>query len=306
MNAPPHGLRGTVQPDLPLGPADKVAGVQQRWATITTVDTRLPSQPHLRAPRSDRRRERVLALDVDVVDYDQAVEFILDPEPRDRGEYVCVANVHMVMEAYDAPEFAAIVGGAALVVPDGMPLVWWLRARGHRRATRVRGPTLVQHLAARAARDSIPIALYGGAPDALRDLDAELKRRFPGLEIAAAISPPFRPLDETERQGFEQTLRESGARLVLVGLGCPKQERWMGRNAVHIPAVSVGVGAAFDMISGRMLEAPAWMQRAGLEWLFRFMQEPRRLWRRYLILNARFALLTLGRAFASLLGARGS
>jgi N-acetylglucosaminyldiphosphoundecaprenol N-acetyl-beta-D-mannosaminyltransferase len=200
---------------------------------------------------------------------------------------VCVATVHMVMEAWDDPDYRALVNGADLVTPDGVPLVWALRALGAAGATRVYGPRLTEILCERAAGCGVPVGFYGGAPEVLERLCARLAARHPGLRIAFRASPPFRPLSSDEDARIREEIRASGARLLFVGLGCPRQERWMAAHR-ELPCVQLGVGAAFDFLAGAKPQAPAWLQRAGLEWLFRLACEPRRLWRRYAVHNPRF------------------
>jgi len=242
----------------------------------------------------------VLGARVDCTTYAAATTRILEWAAQGERGYVCAANVHMVMEAYDSPEFRQLMNQALLVSSDGMPLVWALQALGLGEAERVYGPTLMLHLCAAAAEARIPIGLYGGSPPALADLNRELARRFPSLSVVCALSPPFRELDSEEDEELTRSLARSGARLVFVGLGCPKQERWMASHTQALDAVLVGVGAAFDFHAGRVRQAPALLQRAGLEWAFRLAMEPRRLWRRYAWHNPRFMAL-----FAAQLLGRG-
>ena len=183
---------------------------------------------------------------------------------------------------------AAIDG--ALVVPDGVPLVWALRALGHAEATRVYGPDLMARYCERSARTGTSIYLYGGRSDeALAQLTAALLERFPGLRIAGGWSPPFRELGDDERDEVAERINATGADVVWVGIGQPKQEKWMAemRDRLQAPILA-GVGAAFDFHAGLVAQAPDWMQRIGLEWVFRLAKEPRRLWRRYLRYNPRF------------------
>lgn len=209
-----------------------------------------------------------------------------------RSPYVCAANVHMVMTSWNEPSFRAIVNDADLVVPDGVPMVWALRLLGVPQRRRVRvSPDLVLDLLAHCERESTPVALYGGTPASLERINERLLERFPRLRIVAAIAPPFRDLTEDEDERYTRQLRESGARLVFAGVGCPKQERWMAAHAVHLDAVLVGVGAAFDLLAGDTSDAPRWMRDIGLEWVWRLALEPRRLWRRYLFENPRFLIL---------------
>ena len=225
--------------------------------------------------------------------YEEISKLILDWAIQQESKFVIAANVHVVMEAYDSPEFREVVNQADLVTPDGMPLVWLLRFKGHPHQQRVYGPTLMLHILEMAAREGIPVGFYGGKPDVLELLAQKMQQKFQGLKIVYSYSPPFRPLTTLEDENIVSKVQESGARILFVGLGCPKQERWMAAHRGHIPAVMVGVGAAFDFHAGVIRQAPAWMQRAGLEWLFRLMQEPARLWRRYLYNNPRFLVLAL-------------
>jgi N-acetylglucosaminyldiphosphoundecaprenol N-acetyl-beta-D-mannosaminyltransferase len=209
--------------------------------------------------------------------------------------YVTAAAVNLVMSAHEDAQTRAAVLGATLAVPDGQPLVWALRALGHARATRVYGPDLMARFCARAAHAGTPIYLYGGrTPAALELLERRLRERFPGLRIAGGYSPPFRPLSAAEEDGVVASIDASGAQVVWVGTGQPKQEQWMFAMRPRLQApLLVGVGAAFDFHAGLVSQAPPWMQRAGLEWTYRLSREPRRLWRRYARYNplfvARFA-----------------
>lgn len=246
----------------------------------------------------------ILGMRVDGTSYREASDQIAAWAQSGQPAYVCVANVHMTMESYDDPDFRAIVNGASLVTPDGVPLVWVLRALGIKDQQRVYGPELMLHVVSSAAERGTPIALYGGTDESLNDLSRRLEKRFPALRITAKVAPPFRPLTEEEEAAYARTIAASGARIVFVGIGCPKQERWMSRQVENMSAVLIGVGAAFDFHSGRVRQAPGWMQRAGLEWLFRLIAEPRRLWKRYAKHNPRFAFL-IARQLLRRPGARG-
>jgi len=204
--------------------------------------------------------------------------------------YVTAAAVNLVMSAQEDPEARAAVLGATLAVPDGQPLVWALRALGHSGATRVYGPDLMLGFCARAARSGTPIYLYGGrTPQALELLERRLRERFAGLRIAGGYSPPFRALTAAERERVAAEIDSSGAAVVWVGTGQPKQEKWMHdmRPLLAAPLL-VGVGAAFDFHAGLVPQAPRWMQHSGLEWVYRLAREPGRLWRRYARYNPRF------------------
>lgn len=219
--------------------------------------------------------------------------FILQWAQNSDSRYICIANVHMVMEAYDSPAFKEIVNNADLVTPDGMPLVWMMRLKGQRDQQRVYGPTLMLHVLEAAARENISVGFYGGEPTVVESLVRRMQARYGGLTVAFLASPPFRELTSGEDAEVIKQINESGARILFVGLGCPKQEIWMAKHRGKIQAVMLGVGAAFDFHAGTKPQAPVWMQRIGLEWLFRFISEPRRLWKRYLIHNPRFVFLAI-------------
>lgn len=205
---------------------------------------------------------------------------------------VTAAAVNLVMSARDDPSTMQAVLGATLAVPDGQPLVWALRLLGHRRATRVYGPDLMAHFCAHAATRGTPMYLYGGrSPEALDLLTERLRERFPGLRIVGGWSPPFRPLTAAEREHVVAEIDSCGAQVVWVGTGQPKQELWMHQMRPLLAApLLVGVGAAFDFHAGIVSQAPSWMQRNGLEWVYRLSREPKRLWRRYLTQNPRFVV----------------
>jgi N-acetylglucosaminyldiphosphoundecaprenol N-acetyl-beta-D-mannosaminyltransferase len=219
---------------------------------------------------------------------------------RDRDRrYVCFTNVHSVMTAISDPQLQRAFNDG-FPVTDGMPLVWLGRLRGQP-AHRVYGPDLTLALCARAAEVGWRVFFLGGADGVAERLAEELQRRCPGLQVVGAVAPPFRDPTTAEDEGLVTLLNASGAQLVFVGLGCPKQERWMAAHRERLVAPALlGVGAAFDFHTGRVSQAPRWMMRAGLEWFFRLLQEPRRLWRRYLILNPLF----VAHAVMQLLGVR--
>jgi N-acetylglucosaminyldiphosphoundecaprenol N-acetyl-beta-D-mannosaminyltransferase len=190
------------------------------------------------------------------------------------------------------------VNNAGLVVPDGMPLVWIMRAKGKHGQSRVYGPTLMLHVLEAAARGNLPVGFYGSRPEVLNMLIKRVQARYAGLHVAFACSPPFREMSRKEDLAIIEQINQSGVRILFVGLGCPKQEIWMAEHHGKVNAVMIGVGAAFDFHAGLKPQAPAWMQTFGLEWLFRLGTEPRRLWKRYLYHNPRFVFL----AAADLLG----
>lgn len=230
----------------------------------------------------------MLGLRVDATSYHDGARQVVDWSADTRGRFVCVANVHMTMEGWDDPEFQRVVNAADLVTPDGMPLVWALRGLGVSDATRVYGPTLTLHVCDLAAQTGVPVGFYGGRPEAIERLVPNLVGRYPALRVAFAESPPFRALTADEDEAVVERIRSSGTRILFVGLGCPKQERWMAAHRDRLPVVQLGVGAAFDFHAGLVRQAPPAVQRAGMEWAFRLAMEPRRLARRYFRHNPRF------------------
>lgn len=240
----------------------------------------------------------VLGVQINVTDYVGLVAHIIDWARKERSEYICAANVHMLMEAYDSPAFREMVNHADLVVPDGLPLVWMMRINGIRNQQRVYGPALMLRVLAAASLEKIPVGFYGGKPEVLDLLIRRMQTRFAGLNVAFSLSPPFRELSREEDEEIARSINKSGVRVLFVGLGCPKQEIWMAEHRGKVRAVMLGVGAAFDFHAGTKLQAPVFMQKLGLEWLFRLSSEPRRLWKRYLYHNPRFLAL----AAADLLG----
>jgi N-acetylglucosaminyldiphosphoundecaprenol N-acetyl-beta-D-mannosaminyltransferase len=232
----------------------------------------------------------VLGIPLAISDYDEVTDWMDAVIAADARAYVTAAAVNLVMSAREDPDTLRAVLGATLAVPDGQPLVWALHALGHARATRVYGPDLMLHVCARAARARTPMYLYGGrTPAALELLERKLRERFPELVIAGGYSPPFRQLTPQEETDAIAAIDSSGAKVVWVGIGQPKQELWMAHMRPRLTApLLVGVGAAFDFHAGLVPQAPAWMQRSGLEWSYRLAREPRRLWRRYARYNPRF------------------
>jgi N-acetylglucosaminyldiphosphoundecaprenol N-acetyl-beta-D-mannosaminyltransferase len=238
-----------------------------------------------------KNSKMILGTQVQFTNYEQACDLILTWALTHRSCYIIAANVHVVMTAYWNPIYRQVVNNAALVTPDGMPLVLALQCLGHSQATRVYGPDLMLVCCQRAAQDQVPIYLYGGTDSMLQNLQQNLRFKFPTLQIAGAYAPPFREPTTDEAQQDIERIHQSGATIVFVALGCPKQELWMARQQGQLKAVMIGVGAAFAFHSGEVKQSPRWMMAAGLEWLYRLAVEPKRLWKRYLINNPAFVLL---------------
>ena len=213
---------------------------------------------------------------------------VRNAEKRESG-YVCLANVDMITRAKRDGKLLFAMEQARYVVTDGMPLVWALRRKGLSRSEQVRGSSLMRALCVRFAAEGLPIFLYGGVNQAeLQLLVEKLQQLAPDIQIAGAMVPPMLPQNPPFNKDIIKTINESGAKLVFIGLGCPKQEYWMLRHSSEIQSVCIGVGLAFALIAGVKAAAPEWMQRRGLEWMFRLFQEPRRLWKRYLVGNGLF------------------
>lgn len=208
--------------------------------------------------------------------------------------YICVTGVHGVMEAQSDPAFRAIQNRSFLTTPDGMPTVWVGRLQGHKDMARVYGPDFMLALCQAGVAEGYRHFLYGGQAGVAEQLRQALTARIPGLQIAGTFTPPFRPLNEEEEAELYRQVKESRADILWCGLSTPKQERFMAQYLDRLPVkLMVGVGAAFDINSGRTVDAPAWIKKSGLQWLHRLLQEPRRLWRRYLYNNPRFLSLLL-------------
>ena len=236
-------------------------------------------------------RVPVLGLGICPVTPEQAAAEVAAWARAGQHRTVCFANAPMAMEAHEDPAFAEAVNGADLVVPDGIPLVWALRLQGCRDQARIRGADLMLAVCALAEAQQLPVGLHGARPEVLERLVDRLRDQFPRLQLVYAWSPPARALDAATDAAVARAIAASGARILLVGLGCPGQEAWMARHRDRIPAVLLGVGAAFDVHAGTLAQAPRWMRRLGLDRCFHLAREPRRLWRRCLRQHPRFLVL---------------
>jgi N-acetylglucosaminyldiphosphoundecaprenol N-acetyl-beta-D-mannosaminyltransferase len=233
-------------------------------------------------------RVNVLGVGVSAVDMDQALAQIDQWIATGERHYVCLGTVHGIMTCRRSEEQRRIFNAAGMVTPDGMPLVWLGRA-GHPHVTRVYGPDLMLASFARSAASGQRHFLYGGGPGVGEKLAARLRDHYPGAKVAGTREPPFAPIEELATPAEAARVNAARPDVVWVGIGSPKQEQWMARMRPLLEApVLIGVGAAFDFHSGTVPQAPLWMQRRGLEWLFRLGSDPRRLWRRYLIDNPWF------------------
>ena len=240
------------------------------------------------APVEARRTDCVIGVPIDVLGWDDAVARIAAWAGQRVSRVVCICNVHSVVTARQDPAFALALAQADLATPDGAPVAWMLRRLGHARQARINGPDLMWRCCADAAARGTSVYLYGGTVEVSARLQQRLRAAFPALRIAGVASPPFRELSADEDAAAVAAINASGAGVVWVSLGCPKQELWMHAHRGRVHAVMVGVGAAFDYHAGTTPRAPRWMQQAGLEWLHRLASEPRRLGRRYLVTNTLF------------------
>ncbi|MEJ7736460.1 MAG: WecB/TagA/CpsF family glycosyltransferase [Chitinophagaceae bacterium] len=236
-------------------------------------------------------KKALLSLSVSTGAYNEFVDRIIALAYEQKYRYVCVANVHMLIETYFNPEFAAVVNDADVISPDGKPLTWALRLFYNVRQDRVAGMDLLPDLLQQAESKRLPVYFYGGTNALLSQTKEFVTTRYPSLHIAGLYSPPFRTITLEEEQVIVQRINDSGARLVFVVLGCPKQEKWIVGMKGRINAVMIGVGGALPVLAGMQKRAPSWMQQAGFEWLFRLSQEPKRLFKRYAVTNTLFIYL---------------
>lgn len=237
---------------------------------------------HLPALGPALETTNVLGVAVSALNMDQAVNLVQDAVHKRRRGYICVAGAHGLVECQSDPSLRDAYNAAMAVTPDGMPLVWALHGDGHQDAGRVYGPDLMRLLFAKGVSSGMRHFLYGTTPESLERLKKSLQARYEGAEIVGVYAPPFRPLNAQEEREVSAVINAAKPDVVWVGLSAPKQEKWMAamRGTLEAP-VLIGVGAAFDFIGGNKPSAPAFLQRAGLEWAFRLVTEPRRLWRRY-------------------------
>jgi N-acetylglucosaminyldiphosphoundecaprenol N-acetyl-beta-D-mannosaminyltransferase len=286
---------------MPASSDTGAAGADRRRANIVK-DGIDPRQDSRRAGASSPvSRVNILGVGITPVNLAQAVAILEKWREEGRREYVCCTSVHGLVEAQRDPEVRCALNQAGLATEDGMPLVWWCRHSGFADAGRVAGSDLLMAMCEIAAQRRHRHFFYGGSTGACENLVLRLTQRFPGLVVAGYRSPPFRPLTDQEDEADVAAINETRPDFVWVGLGMPKQEKWMAQHVGKIDAAALlGVGAAFDFLSGEKPRAPRWMQRSGFEWLFRLISEPRRLAHRYLVDNSIF----IARAIQQLTGGK--
>jgi N-acetylglucosaminyldiphosphoundecaprenol N-acetyl-beta-D-mannosaminyltransferase len=233
----------------------------------------------------------ILGVGINAIKQDFALQQIDNWIAKDDRQYVAICTVHTIMECQKDKTMLEAVNKAGMATPDGMPLVWLAGRDSHHPVERVYGPNLMLAVCERSVELGYKHFLYGGVDGVPELLAAELRRRFPGLKIVGEYSPPFRDLTVKEENKIIEMINQTAPDIIWVGLGTPKQDLWMAKHRARLNApVIIAVGAAFDFHTGRVSQAPVWMQRSGLEWLYRFFQEPGRLWHRYLVYNPLFVL----------------
>ena len=253
-------------------------------------ESEFPS-PSLTALSFSPARANVLGVGVHAVDLKQALDILDASLKSGRKGYVCVTGVHGVMEAQRNPEFRSILDEALLVTPDGMPTVWVGRLQGHERMRRVFGPDLMLEVCRRSVSSGYTHFLYGGKPGVAEQLRAILGERFPGLRVVGTYTPPFRALATDEESDLIAAISKVRPSIIWVGMSTPRQESFMSSYIQRLETkLMIGVGAAFDMHTGRIKDAPQWIKESGLQWLHRLSQEPSRLWKRYLVNNSSFIM----------------
>jgi len=232
----------------------------------------------------------VLGANIDALTWDEALDQIVTWGQARESRYVCICNVHSVVTTTRDAGYRKIVNEADMCTPDGAPIAWAMRRFGLRSQERINGPDLMWQYLARAEELGQRVFFYGSTEQTLARLRDAIGRQFPRLQIAGMHSPPFRALSTEEDQAEVEMINRSGAQVVFVGLGCPKQEKWMAAHRGRVQAVMIGVGAAFDYHSGVVRRAPLWWQRNGLEWLYRLISDPQRLMKRYMVTNTLFVI----------------
>jgi N-acetylglucosaminyldiphosphoundecaprenol N-acetyl-beta-D-mannosaminyltransferase len=233
-------------------------------------------------------RKKILKASITNASYNEILQSVIMTAKSRQSAYVCVANVHMVVEALKNQKLHAAMEQAWLTIPDGKPLSVFMNWIYGTHQERVTGPDLMNDIVQRAASEKIALYFYGSTDEVIHAVRSKLENDYPGVAVAGAYSPPFRELTAAEDDAIVQMINASNADILFVGLGCPKQEIWMEAHKNRIQAVMIGVGAAFPFFTGHLKRAPDWMQAMGLEWLYRFLKEPRRLFMRYVITNTIF------------------
>ena len=234
----------------------------------------------------------ILKTNINVTNMSDTIKYIGGHLDDLRGKYICVSNVHTTVMSYENEEYRKIQNGAAMALPDGAPLSSYSRRKGYKQAQRVTGPDLMLELFAISKEKGYRHYFYGATEETLQSMKEVLERDYPGIQIAGMYAPPFRAITPQEDAQIVAKINESRPDFIWIGLGAPKQEEWMYQHMGQLQGVLIGVGAGFDYLAGYIKRAPRWMQRMSLEWLYRLLQDPKRLWRRYFTSNVKFICLT--------------
>lgn len=236
-------------------------------------------------------KKQILSLHIHQLSFREAMEYVVDWATKKMPSFVCFANVHMTIEAYKDKSFAEQLQRASLVLADGKPIAIACKLLHNQRQERISGMDFTPAIFKKASENNLNIFLYGSTQEVLQAIQKNVEKEYPAARIVGAISPPFRPLQPAEIDAHIDIINQSGTNLVLISLGCPKQEKWMYQHSKKINAVLLGVGGAFPVMAGLQKRAPAWMQKTALEWLYRLLQEPGRMFKRYVYTNSLFLYL---------------
>lgn len=250
--------------------------------------------------------QQVVGFPVTALPFQAQIELILQWANHRFSKVICVANVHMLMEAHSNPEFGAILANADIVTPDGMPIVWLMKLMGDRHQDRVAGMDILIALCQQMSSQQTSLFFIGSEPSILSKMRQRLHREFPNLHIAGMEPLPFRPMTPEEDEAIVHKINASGAGVILISLGCPKQEIWMSQHQGKIKAVMIGLGGAFPVYAGVHKWAPLWVRNTGFEWLYRLIQEPGRLWKRYFATIPPFIFLAVKQVLSSQLKSQRS
>jgi N-acetylglucosaminyldiphosphoundecaprenol N-acetyl-beta-D-mannosaminyltransferase len=262
---------------------DRFDGVDQSAFELSRAEDAARSMPRVRSCS-------VLGMRVDELSHALVESQIRSWCEDTKARYMCISTVHMVMETHDNRDFRAVVNSADLVGADGMPIIWISRLMGLTNQERVFAPDLLIRLCELASHEGIPVGFYGSTRKVIASIVRNVTLRFPSLKVAFKYSPPFRPMTAEEAADTVDRINQSGVRILFVGLGCPRQERWMNDHRSLLHCVMIGVGWAFDVVAGHSKTAPVWIQKSGMEWFYRLVLNPKKLWRRHLKNNPRFLL----------------
>ncbi|WP_342042989.1 WecB/TagA/CpsF family glycosyltransferase [Bacillus sp. OTU2372] len=233
----------------------------------------------------------ILGVNIAAINMEWLIDFFNSNIKSLSGDYVCVSNVHTTVTSFEEPEYCAVQNGGILAIPDGGPLSTIGRIRGHKNMARTTGPSLMEEMFKISSEKGYRHFFYGSTEETLKKLLLNLKKNYPSIEIAGMYSPPFRPVSQEEDQEIVKIINATKPDFVWVGLGAPKQEKWMASHRGRINGLMIGIGAGFDYIAGNLSRAPEWMQKSNLEWLYRLIQEPKRLFKRYFHTNTKFIWL---------------